>query len=436
MKNLVAILGRPNVGKSTLFNRLIGARKAIVHDEPGVTRDRHYGTAEWTGTAFTLIDTGGYVPNSSEVFEKAIREQVEIAIEEAQVLLFVVDVESGLTPLDDELGRMLRKSNKSVLLVVNKVDSEKRESEVGQFHRLGLGEPFSLSALAGRKIGDFLDILVAKLPNAQSGEPDTRLKIAVIGKPNVGKSSLANALLGESRSIVTDIPGTTRDSIDSILKYQKEEILLIDTAGLRRKSKVHESVEFYSTVRALKAINRSDVTVLVIDATTGVDKQDLRILTRIAEERRGTILAVNKWDLIEKDDKTAIAYEKELRTAMRIYDYVPVMFISALTKQRIYKLLDLAKKVNEESRKRISTAALNAAILPQVMDKPHASRQGKEIKINYITQVKTTPPMFAFFTNEPKLIEDRYRRFLERLLREKFGFVGVPILLTFKKKNR
>ena len=437
MSHILAIVGRPNVGKSTLFNRIIGARDAIVHEEPGVTRDRHYATTEWTGKSFTVIDTGGYVPDSSDVFEQAIREQAEIAINEASAVIFLVDVTTGITPLDEELARILRKSNKKIHLVVNKVDNEKREADAAQFYRLGLGEPICASALLGRNIGDFLDQVTTNFStDGLRIEEDRRLQLAIVGKPNVGKSCLVNALLGQPRNIVTDIPGTTRDSIDSILKFQKEEIVLIDTAGLRRKSRIKESVEFYSTLRALKSVDRCDVAILMVDVEAGVDKQDLRILERIAERHRGVVLAANKWDTVEKNDQTAAGYERVLREMLRIYDYVPIVFISALTKQRIYKVIEVAKNVFQEQNKRIATNKLNNLLRKDIQIYPPSSKTGKEIKIKYITQVKTNPPAFAFFVNEPTLIEERYRRFLERKIREHFGFVGVPLSLYFQRKDR
>jgi GTPase len=431
---LVAIVGRPNVGKSTLFNRFIGRRNAIVHDMPGVTRDRHYAETEWAGRKLTLIDTGGFVPASEDVIEAAIREQAQIAIEEADLVLFLVDGLEGLHPGDSDIADILRRSRKKVVLVVNKIDNENREATLGEFYKLGLGEPIPASALLGRKIGDLLDLVTldsAMLPE-ETGDP--RLRVAVIGKPNVGKSSFVNALLQENRHIVTDIPGTTRDPIDAVLRYHGEEILLVDTAGLRRKGKIKESVEFYSAVRTLKSIERCDVAIILLDAQMGTEHQDLRIIETVVERGRAAVIAVNKWDLIEKDARTADLYEKALREKLRMYEFLPVIFISALTKQRIYKVIELAKKVDAEQNKRIVTSELNERLGADIKIFPPRSRSGKEIKINYITQVKSKPPVFAFFCNDPRLIDDSYKRFLENKIRGHFEFTGVPLVLSFKRK--
>jgi len=433
--NMVAIIGRPNVGKSTLFNRIIGERDAIVHDEPGVTRDRHYASAEWVGKKFTLIDTGGFVPASNNIFERAIREQAQIAIDESSVIIFMVDALSGITPLDSEIASILRKSEKKIFLVVNKVDSHSKEIHVSQFYKLGLGDPIPVSALLGRGIGDFLDLITDSfVQNLQEDEIDARLKISVLGKPNVGKSSFVNALLGKPRNIVTEIPGTTRDSIDSVLRYLNEEIILIDTAGLRRRSRIKENIEFYSAIRALKSVERCDIAVVMADANSGVDKQDLRILETAIERKCGIIFAVNKWDLIEKNSNTAAEFEKAIKNFLRIHDYIPIIFISALTKQRVFKVLDLAREVFSEKIKRVETGKLNKLILREIENKPPSSKSGKEIKIKYLTQVKSNPPAFTFFSNAPSLIEEPYRRFLEGRIRRHFGFNGVPLTLYFRKK--
>lgn len=434
MSRIIAIIGRPNVGKSTLFNRLVGYRNAIVDDTPGVTRDRHYAEADWAGKSYTLIDTGGYIPKAKDIIEKAIREQAQIAIEEADSVIFVCDAKEGVTPFDLEIADILRKSNKKILLLVNKVDSDSIELHVPQFYKLGLGDPFSISALQGRKIGDMLDLITSEIPKHEKIEKEERLKLAVVGKPNVGKSSFVNALLGVDRNIVTPIPGTTRDPIDSILTRYGEEILIIDTAGLRRRSKINENIEFYSTLRTIKSIERGDITLLLVDAQQGMDKQDLHIVEKIAVRKRGFIICVNKWDLIEKDDKTAKAFEKSLKELLRLYDYAPIVFISALTKQRIYKVIDMAKIIFEEQKKRITTSKLNDTLLDLIKRNPPSSSTGKEIKIKHVIQVKTNPPVFSFFANEPKLIQVNYIRFLENQIRDNFGFTGVPLTLNFKKK--
>lgn len=432
---LVAIVGRPNVGKSTLFNRIIGQRDAIVHDTPGVTRDRHYAEAEWAGKVFSLVDTGGYVPESEDVLEAAIREQAEVAIREADAVLFVVDGETGPMPTDLEIAAVLRKAGKKVILVVNKIDNEKRETSLAEFYKLGIGEPLAVSALIGRTVGDLLDAVTAGFDGSKTQEPDPRLKIAIIGKPNVGKSSLVNALLQQDRNIVTDIPGTTRDPIDAVLKYHGEEIVLVDTAGLRKKSRIKESVEFYSTLRALKSIERCDVAVVLIDAMQGLEHQDLRIIESAIERTRPVVIAVNKWDLIEKDSTTARTLEKALKEKLRVYDYIPVIFLSALKGQRIYKLIELVKSVDAGQNRRITTSELNDLMGDDIRAFPPQSRTGKEIKINYVTQVRSKPPVFAFFCNEPKLVDENYRRYLENKIRSHFTFSGVPIVLSFKRKN-
>lgn len=431
---LVAIIGRPNVGKSTLFNRIIGQRDAIVHDLPGVTRDRNYAEAEWAGKSFTLIDTGGFIPDSDDVMELAIREQAQHAIEEADVILFVVDAHTGLLPSDAHVADVLRRSAKKVLVIVNKVDSEKQEPQAAEFFELGLGEPYSTSALVGRKVGDLLDAITKDFTPSTLSESDGRLKIAVIGRPNVGKSSFVNALLQENRNIVTETPGTTRDPVDAVVRYHGEEIVLVDTAGLRKKSKVKESVEFFSTVRTLKSIERCDVAIVLVDAQQALEHQDLRVIETAIGRRRPVVLAVNKWDLVEKDDQTARLYEKALRERLRLYDFLPIVFISALTRQRVYKVLEIAKTVDAEQNKRISTSELNNLLGSDIKTFPPKSRSGKEIKINYVTQVKSKPPVFAFFCNEPRLIEDSYRRYLENRIRDHFRFSGVPLILSFKQK--
>jgi GTPase len=433
--SIVVIVGRPNVGKSTLFNRLVGRKEAIVHDLSGVTRDRNYGEVEWAGKEFKLIDTGGYVPRSPDLFETAIREQVQIAIAEADSIIFLVDVKAGLTAFDIEIGKILRSSNKKFLLVVNKVDSEKLEPGAAEFYSLGVDKVYDISAVAGRNIGDLLDVITADLPMKEEEEDSSKLKIAIVGRPNVGKSSLANALLGEDRSIVTDIPGTTRDSLDSVLKYYGQEITLIDTAGLRKKKKVEENIEFFSTIRTLRAIAECEVVIILVDAQTGIEKQDQKIIDEAVTRRKSIILAVNKWDLIEKETNTARQFELAIKDKMGSIDYVPVVFISALTKQRIYKVIDLAIEIFKERKKQIPTSELNETILPEIeRNPPPSTSTGKEVKIKYITQAKGSYPVFLFFTNYPKEIPDHYKRYLEKLIRRKFGFAGVTIILSFKVK--
>lgn len=433
---IIAIVGRPNVGKSTLFNRILGIREAIVHDLPGVTRDRKYADTDWAGRRFTIIDTGGFVPESEDVFERAIREQAQIAIEEADAVVFVVDAVSGVMPLDREIADILRRSKKPIFLTVNKVDSEKRDPDVHEFHALGLGEPLSISALAGRQVGDFLDVITSGIkPDTGDGDAGDVMKLAVIGAPNVGKSSLVNALLGSNRQVVTDIPGTTRDPIDSILKHGDKEIILVDTAGLKKKRRVKESVEFYSALRTIRSIERCDVALVLFDAQRGLDSQDQHIVETAMEHRKSTLIAVNKWDLVEgKETNTAKSYELFIQDKLGVYGHIPIMFISALTKQRIVKLVDRALQVHADQCREIPTSTLNDVLLPEIEHYPPKSSSPKEIKIKYITQIQTKPPVIAFFCNEPTLLQESYKRFLANKMREHFGFEGVPLTLTFKRK--
>ena len=434
---LVAIVGRPNVGKSTLFNRLIEARQAIVHDEPGVTRDRIYGHVEWTGREFSIVDTGGFVPNSAEEFEAAIREQVHIAIDEADAILFVVDVVTGTTDLDDSLAAILRKADKPIFVVANKADNEERRWQASEFYALGLGDVYAVSAVNGIGTGELLDDLVGALPEAPADEVrDDRLHIAVIGRPNVGKSSLTNAVIGFPRSIVTEISGTTRDAIHSVVEFEGREIVLVDTAGLRKRSRVHENVEFYSTLRTQRAIEECDVAVLLLDATEGLQSQDIRVLKQAEEMHKGLIIAVNKWDLVEKETNTARDYTRQIRERIKMLDYVPVIFISALTRQRVYNVLTTAVRVDEERRKRIPTSRLNEVMLQAIASHRPPTYRNQFVKIKYVTQVRENPPVFAFFCNYPKGIHESYRRYLENKLREAFGFEGVPLTLVFKAKSR
>ena len=432
---LIAIVGRPNVGKSTFFNRLIGKREAIVDDQSGVTRDRNYGESDWNGKKFRVIDTGGYVPESSDLFESAIREQVEVAIQEADSIIFLADAKDGVNPVDKIIMGMLRQSGKPYFLVVNKVDAEMHAVAASEFYSLGVDMVYNISALSGRKTGDLLDDVTRNFPEVDQLEDDKRLKIAIVGRPNVGKSSLTNSLLGFDRSIVTDIPGTTRDSLDSILKYYGEEIVLIDTAGLRKKKKVEESIEFFSNIRSFKAISESDVTILMLDAKTGFEKQDQKIIDEVVRWRKGLIIAINKWDLIEKETNTAKKFEIDIKEKLGTVDFVPIIFISALTKQRIYKLIDLCKKVQEERTKKIPTSELNDALLQEIeKNPPPASPTGKEVRIKFVNQVGDYYPIFLFFSNYPNHIPDHYRRYLERTIRRIYGFEGVPITVSFRQK--
>lgn len=431
---IVVIIGRPNVGKSTLFNRLVGKRDAIVDDTSGVTRDRNYGEVEWAGKFFTLIDTGGYVPNSDGLFETAIREQVAIAIDESDSILFMVDSRDGVNPFDVEIVKMLRASNKQFFLVVNKVDSFNHESLLADFYKLGVDDIFDISAIAGRKVGDLLDA-VTKDFDVVEKRSDERLKIAIVGRPNVGKSSLVNSLLGYERSIVTPVPGTTRDSVDSILKYYGQEIILVDTAGLRKRSKIDESIEFFSTIRTLKAIGECDVAVVMLDSKFGLEKQDQKIIDEALNRKKGIIIAVNKWDLVEKDTNTAKHYEEIIKAKLGTLDFIPVIFISAITKQRIFKLIELCLNIHMEKVKKIPTSELNNALLSEIKKTPPPSTHtGKEVKIKYITQLESNYPKFLFFCNFPTQINDNYKRFLEKLIRQNFGFSGCPITLIFKNK--
>lgn len=435
MSGIVAIIGRPNVGKSTLFNRLIAARKAIVDDVSGVTRDRHYGTSEWNGVRFTAIDTGGYVPESEDIFEKAIREQVHIAMEEADILLFMVDATVGIASLDREFAHIVRRSKKPVLLVANKADNFERSDLVFEFYELALGEVFAISAVNGTGTGDLLDQIVANLP-ADRGEPEVAdlPKFAIVGRPNVGKSSLVNALLGKEQNIVTPISGTTRDSIYTRYTAFGLDLYLVDTAGLRRKAKVQENIEFYSTLRSIKAIEECDVAILMLDATQGMEAQDLNILSNITTNGKGLVILVNKWDLMEKETNTARDYEKVILERIAPLSNVPIVFGSAVEKQRLLKALELAVEVYNEKEKKISTSDLNEVMRAAWNAHRPAAVRGKLIRIKYVTQIPASIPTFLFFTNHPKLIQESYKRYLENKLRESFGFKGTPINVFFRQK--
>ncbi len=432
---LVAIVGRPNVGKSALFNRLTGMRKAIVDDMEGVTRDRIYGKVEWNGKEFSIVDTGGYVKETDDIFEKEIAEQVKLAIDEADIILFVVDVTQGITPLDEEVANLLRQTRKPVIVVVNKVDNTARMDDVWEFYSLGFEKVVPVSAINGSGTGDLLDLIVEKLPEDNSKEEQTKRPVfTVAGRPNAGKSTFINTLLGEKRNIVTDIPGTTRDSIR--LHYNKfgKDFEIIDTAGMRKKKKVDEAVEYYSVLRAIKAIENADVVLIMIDATRGLEAQDLNIFEIARKNNKGVVILVNKWDLVNKDTHTAKEFEKQIKERLAPFTDVPVIFVSALEKKRIMKAVDEALKVYENRKRKIKTSELNAVLLPVIRDNPPPAYKGKYLKIKYITQLPTHSPKFAFFANLPQYFKEPYKRFLENKIRENWDFAGVPIEIYFRKK--
>jgi len=434
MANIVAIVGRPNVGKSTLFNRLTDSRKAIVDAVAGVTRDRHYGKSEWNGLEFSVIDTGGYVHGSEDVFEGEIRKQVQLAIDEANVILFVVDVTDGITDDDKIVANLLRKGKKKVFLVSNKVDNGDRESLSGEFYGLGLGEVYNVSAISGSGTGDLLDAVVDVLDKEAKPEELDIPKFAIVSRPNVGKSSTVNALLGKVQNIVTPIAGTTRDSINTRYTAFGHDFLLIDTAGIRKKSKVEEDLEFYSVMRSIRAIEDCDVCILLIDATLGMESQDLNIFHLAEKNRKGIVIVVNKWDLVEKDTNSTKEYEEKIRERIAPFRDVPIVFTSALTKQRILKAIEVAEKVNINRTKAIKTRELNDVMLDIIEKHPPSAIKGKYVKIKFINQLPTHAPTFAFYANLPQYITESYIRFLENRLREQFDFTGVPIQLFMRKK--
>ena len=435
MSNIVAIVGRPNVGKSTLFNRLIQRREAIVDAVSGVTRDRHYGKTDWNGQEFSLIDTGGYVVGSDDIFEEEIDKQVELAIDEADAIIFMVDVETGITGMDEDVANLLRKVKKPVFLVVNKVDNGKREADAVEFYSLGLGDYYTIASTNGSGTGELLDALVKALPEKEEEVREDELpRFAVVGRPNAGKSSFINTLIGEDRYIVTDIAGTTRDSIDTKYKRFGFEFNLVDTAGIRRKSKVKEDLEFYSVMRSVRAIEHSDVCLLVLDATRGFDGQVQNIFWLAERNRKGIVVLVNKWDLVEKDNHTTKEFERAIRKQMEPFTDVPVIFISTLSKQRIFKAIETAVEVYKNRSKRIATSKLNEILLPIIENQPPPANKGKFVKIKFITQLPTPQPQFAFFCNLPQYVRDPYKRFLENKLREHFDFHGVPISVYMRKK--
>ena len=435
MSNIIAIVGRPNVGKSTLFNRLIKNRQAIVEESSGVTRDRHYGKSDWNGKEFSVIDTGGYVVGSEDIFEGEIRKQVDLAIDEADVIIFMVEVKTGLSPLDEEVAAILRKTKKPVFLVANKVDNTQRLNDIHEFYSLGLGEVYGISAMNGSGTGDLLDEIVEKFTDDDDQEDDLDLpKIAVVGRPNVGKSSLVNALLGEERNIVTSIAGTTRDSLYTRFQGFGFDFQLVDTAGIRKKAKVHDNIEYYSTLRSIRAIEKSDVIMLLLDAENGFESQDMSIFQIAQRNHKGIVILVNKWDLIEKDHKTTKLYEEQIRSRIAPFTDVPIMFISVLNKQRLIKALQLAIDVYERRTTKISTSKLNRIMGEEIENYPPPAWKGKYIQIKYITQLPIHYPAFVFFCNLPQYIRDSYKRFIENKLREHFDLTGVPIEIFFRKK--
>jgi GTPase len=434
MSRIVAIVGRPNVGKSTLFNRLTDSREAIVDEVSGVTRDRNYGVSYWNGIDFSVIDTGGYVQNSDDIFEEEINKQVLLAIEESDLILFMVDVTCGIHELDTSVASLLRRVKKKVLLVVNKVDNGERLMDANEFYNLGLGDYFPLSSMNGSGTGELLDEVVKSLPAEEPGLIPDLPRIAIVGRPNVGKSSLVNSLLGEERNIVTPVAGTTRDSIYTRYNKFQHDFLLVDTAGLRKKGKVSEDIEFYSVMRAVKTIENSDICLLLIDATRGIEAQDLNIMSLIQKNNKGMIVLVNKWDLIEKENNTTNLVESDIREKTAPFTDYPILFISAINKQRIHKVLELIEQVNNNRNRKISTSELNEVMLQVVKNNPPPALKGKYVKIKYVTQLPIYTPAFAFFCNLPQYVKDPYKRYLENRMREKFEFTGVPIRIFFRKK--
>ncbi|MDC1327501.1 MAG: ribosome biogenesis GTPase Der [Flavobacteriales bacterium] len=432
--SIVAIVGRPNVGKSTLFNRLIERREAIVDSESGVTRDRHYGKSDWNGKEFSVIDTGGYAVGSDDIFEAEIDKQVVLAIEEADAIIFMVEVESGITGMDEDVAKLLRKSKKPVLLAVNKVDSAARTNDAYVFYNLGFDEYFNLSSINGSGTGELLDALVKILPDEEKREEDTLPRFAVVGRPNAGKSSFINALIGEDRYIVTDIAGTTRDSIDTKYNRFGFEFNLVDTAGIRKKSKVKEDLEFYSVMRSVRAIEHCDVMILVFDATRGFDGQVQAIFWLAHRNNKGVVILANKWDLVEKETGTVKEFEKYIREQCEPFTDVPIVFISVVEKQRIFKAIETAVEIYKNRSKKIKTSVLNETMLPIIEAFPPPANKGKYIKVKFCTQLPTPHPTFAFFCNLPQYVKEPYKRFVENKLREKFDFKGVPVTVYFRKK--
>jgi len=434
-KPVVTLVGRPNVGKSTLFNRLIEERLAIVEDVPGTTRDRMYADARWGGLTLTLVDTGGLLPDSNRDLMASVRDQVEIAMAEAEVIVFLVDAKEGLTATDLDIAVLLRRCNKPVILAANKADNESRRQAAVEFYELGLGDPYPISALHGTGTGDLLDAILDVVPPEQPEEEAEGVRIAIVGRPNVGKSLLLNTILGQERMIVSEKPGTTRDAVDSLVEWDGRPVTLIDTAGIRRRGRIEPGVERYSVIRALRAIQRSDVVLLLIDAVDGITAQDAHIAGYVVEEVRGVVIVVNKWDLIEKDSHTMDAYTREIRQALKFISYAPLVFVSALTGQRVNRALDVALRVQEARSHRAPTGQLNRILRDAALSHSPPSKRGKRLKIYYATQARTAPPSFVFFVNDPQLVHFSYRRYLENKLREAFGFEGSPLRLSFRKRG-
>ena len=435
MGNIVAIVGRPNVGKSTFFNRMVGWRNAIVDEISGVTRDRIYGKSDWNGKEFSVIDTGGWVANSDDIFEEEIRKQVLIAIEEADVITFLVDAQQGITDMDVQVAEILRRTSKPVYLIANKVDNNTIRMQVGEFYSLGLGDPWCVSSINGSGTGDLLDDMVKHfIDTSQTDEQDEVPRIAVVGRPNVGKSSLINTFTGEERNIVTPLAGTTRDAIDTHYRKFGYDFIFVDTAGLRRKTRVKEDLEFYSVMRSIRAIESSDVCLLLVDATQGLERQDMNIFSLIIRNRKGVVLVVNKWDMVEKNNKTVDDYTKFIKERIAPFNDVPIIFASALTKQRVFKVIEAAMQVYQNRKRRILTSELNVFLQETLQVKEPPVYKGKLVKIKYVTQLPTPTPQFAFFCNLPQYVKDPYKRFIENRLRERFNFSGVPIQIYFREK--
>jgi GTPase len=434
-KPIVAIVGRPNVGKSTLFNRLVGERRAIVDDTPGTTRDRIYGTVEWSGHAFTLVDTGGLTFEDVDEVNQGIVAQVEEAIDRADVILFVVDAREGASSVDYDVADMLRRTDKPVILVANKADNPERTRNAVEFFQLGMGEPRPVSSVHGHGTGDLLDEIVQDFPTGEVVEPETEVRLAIVGRPNVGKSSLVNALTGQSRVMVSEVPGTTRDSIDTMIQYHGKPILLVDTAGIRKRGKVEQGIEKYSVIRAVQAVERADVAALIIDASQGLTAQDTHVAGYILDAAKGMIVVANKWDLVEKSQTITQEYTVTLREALKFADFVPIIYTSALTKQRVSKIVETALQIAQEREKRVQTAALNDAMQEAFVHHPPPMSRGRSLKLLYVTQADVRPPTFIFFVNDPRLLHFSYQRYLENEIRSRWGFAGTPIRMVFKPRS-